>query len=38
MFLREMKVTSRQTKSSSGSVVNIFSPKQNRAKLIRVSS
>jgi hypothetical protein len=31
------KSTSRHTKSSSGSVVNIFSPKQNRAMLIRVS-
>lgn len=29
--------TSRQTNSSSGSVVNMFSPKQNRAMLIRVS-
>ena len=30
-------MTSRQTKSSSGSVVNMFSPKQNRAMLISVS-
>lgn len=34
---RDYFFTSRQTKSSSGSVVNIFSPKQNRAMLIRVS-
>jgi hypothetical protein len=33
----ENDVTSRHTKSSSGSVVNMFSPKQNRAMLIRVS-
>ena len=30
-------LTSRHTKSSSGSVVNMFSPKENRAMLIRVS-
>ena len=30
-------MTSRQTKSSSGSVVNMFSPKQNRATLMSVS-
>lgn len=34
---KERMVTSRHTKSSSGSVVNMFSPKQNRAMLIRVS-
>lgn len=38
LFIKKGKrCTSRHTKSSSGSVVNIFSPKQNRAKLIRVS-
>lgn len=31
-------MTSRQTKSSSGKVVNMFIPKQNRATLIKVSS
>lgn len=30
-------MTSRQTNSSSGSVVNMFRPKQNRATLINVS-
>ena len=30
-------MTSRQTNSSSGSAVNMFSPKQNRAMLISVS-
>jgi hypothetical protein len=30
-------VTSRHTKSSSGSVVNMFSPKDSRAMLIKVS-
>ena len=30
-------ITSRQTKSSSGRVVNMLRPKQNRATLIRVS-
>lgn len=34
---RKIPLTSRHTKSSSGSVVNIFSPKENRAMLIRVS-
>ena len=34
---QERMITSRHTKSSSGSVVNMFSPKQNRAMLIRVS-
>jgi hypothetical protein len=34
---KENGVTSRHTKSSSGSVVNMFSPGQNRAMLIRVS-
>ena len=33
----EKYLTSRQTKSSSGSVVNMFNPKENRAMLIRVS-
>lgn len=31
------RLTSRHTKSSSGSVVNMLSPKENRAMLIRVS-
>ena len=31
-------MTSRHTKSSSGSVVNMFRPKQNRATLISVSN
>ena len=31
-------MTSRHTKSSSGSVVNMFRPKQNRATLINVSN
>jgi hypothetical protein len=36
MITRSVR-TSLQTNSSSGSVVNIFSPKQNRATLINVS-
>jgi len=34
---KQRKITSLQTKSSKGSVVNMFSPKQNRATFIRVS-
>lgn len=34
---RWRNITSLQTKSSKGNVVNIFSPKQNRATFIRVS-
>ena len=37
MGRESISLTSRHTKSSSGSVVNMFSPKENRAMLIRVS-
>lgn len=37
-FKRDIYRTSLHTNNSNGSVVNIFSPKQNLATLIRVSS
>lgn len=37
MTSQNMICTSRHTNSSNGSVVNMLSPKQNRATLIRVS-